>query len=753
MTTYRTYPALAAYIDRIGAEEINFRKFMIKVYHGDNYYHERCLIRLQEDGTITTTNKDFEPTEQEAVAIKAAMANAQFPISIHATEAQVKQLKRTLQSTSLLFEFYARPGGQVIMCQERAIIDGRKNYIPWSMWSDGQWRRMEPDCALPFWKPKLATDKKRIMIHEGAKTARMWDDLTRNKDKAAECAKHPWGKVLADYEHWGMIGGALAPHRTDYNELLRFKPTEVLYVCDNDHPGKTALKVVSRCYGHAIKGVMFDDRWPVAWDLADPFPDTAEFWGKAKNDEPLWLGPRLDKLIQPATWATEKVPPPKGEKGRPTTVISREFSEEWYHCITPEIFVHRDWPADVLNAQEFNNKVRPYSDADDTARLLKSDAASKTAILKYSPARKSGIFHDATGSRYINTHMPSPIEAKKGEGVKPWQDYLEHLCLDDGDRHELAKWVATLIAKPAVKMHYGLLMVSETQGIGKGTLGERILAPLVGHHNTSYPNEKEIVDGNFNYWAAHKRLAVVHEIYQGHSSKAYDTLKSIVTDRYMTVYKKYQAPYEMENWLHIMACSNSMRALKLSMDDRRWFVPKLTSKKKTQKYWNDFNYWLEQCDGLAAIKYWAEQFVRKHGHVATGDDAPWSSTKRALIEESYSTGQLLVAQFLDRLKLEKADQPIFVLDTDLVTLIKDFVHEGRNSDRLERPATVRKIAKAQGWHISEHRAQVREWGTLCSHARILAVSPEVASRLPSQLQAEGKKPEPVSQLAQAWFAN
>ena len=37
-------------------------------------------------------------------------------------------------------------------------------------------------------------------------------------------------------------------------------------------------------------------------------------------------------------------------------------------------------------------------------------------------------------------------------------------------------------------MLYGLLLVSETQGVGKTTLGERILAPLVGWHNVSVPD-------------------------------------------------------------------------------------------------------------------------------------------------------------------------------------------------------------------------------------------------------------------------
>ena len=43
-------------------------------------------------------------------------------------------------------------------------------------------------------------------------------------------------------------------------------------------------------------------------------------------------------------------------------------------------------------------------------------------------------------------------------------------------------------------MSYGVLLVSETQGVGKSTLGEAILTPLVGEWNVSFPNEKQVTD-------------------------------------------------------------------------------------------------------------------------------------------------------------------------------------------------------------------------------------------------------------------
>jgi hypothetical protein len=64
-------------------------------------------------------------------------------------------------------------------------------------------------------------------------------------------------------------------------------------------------------------------------------------------------------------------------------------------------------------------------------------------------------------------------------------------------------------------MKYGVLLISEQQSVGKSTLSEKILRPLVGEHYVSIVSESEIVDSNFNGWAAHKRLPITHEIYQG----------------------------------------------------------------------------------------------------------------------------------------------------------------------------------------------------------------------------------------------
>lgn len=612
--------------------------------------------------------------------------------------------------------------------------NGAKAYVPWVMLSNGDWVSMEPDGGLPFWKPRKATGPgAKIMIHEGAKAASFVDRLIQNK------ADHPWIEELSQYEHWGQIGGALAPHRTEYDELSRESPTEVIYVCDNDQPGAAALQKVSRCWGKSLKGINFGKAFPPSWDMADPIP--ANLISKAGR----YIGPSLREMTEAATWATDKVPNGSG-KGAPITVMKTEFVEEWMHCVTPEVFVHKDWPNRVLTTTEFNNRVAPFSDVDETARILKKHFASKAAVLKYVPGEQPGIYGGSSSGLYINTFLPTNIKSEKGDDA-PWIDFMKALIPDDGDRFELLRWIATLVARPDIKMLYGVLMISEMQGVGKGTLGEKVLAPLVGDTNVSFPSEQEIVESNYNYWLAHKRLAVVHEIYAGNSSKAYNKLKSTITDKNLTVQKKYQANYDVENCIHVYANSNSFRAIKLSMDDRRWFVPKVSEEKRPPEYWEAFNVWLTQEGGLSIILAWAIDFVETHGPVPRGADAPWSALKKTIVEEAYSPGQMIISRTLETFKLAVDEGQIpadaYLTDLDLVTVVRNELYEGRHNDHLERPATARAVAKAAGFFIGETRAQVKNWGSTQVGARVISLDAATANAIPSTL---GGRPMDLGKL-------
>src|SRR5262245_6644919 len=275
------------------------------------------------------------------------------------------------------------------MCQERRDTADGKIYVPWTMFAsegkENRWRQMEPDGPLPFWKPAKRRQLGNIMVHEGAKTAQFVDCLINDATKRAERRKHPWANELAGYEHWGAIGGALAIHRCDYDELHREKiEGHVVYVCDNDGPGKEAVRTFSRMYGGLLYAIRFDDRFKQGWDLADPLPDC--LYSKVGT-----VSSRLLAMAEAATWATVIVE--RHGPGRPGHALSKHFQSEWCHTVNPEKYSHTRLTqyAFVTEAQ-FNNYVRPFSHIDNTARLLKESYHNKAVTIKYDPSRAPGIF-------------------------------------------------------------------------------------------------------------------------------------------------------------------------------------------------------------------------------------------------------------------------------------------------------------------------------------------------------------------------
>jgi hypothetical protein len=104
-----------------------------------------------------------------------------------------------------------------------------------------------------------------------------------------------------------------------------------------------------------------------------------------------------------------------------------------------------------------------------------------------------------------------------------------------------------------------------------------------------------------------------------------------------------------------------------------------------------------------------------------------------------SPGQLLVAQTLDRIRSEMNGHPVLISDASLVQLIKDQVYEGRHNDRLEKPATVRRVAKNRGWFISNGRAFVKDWGTLSAGPRLICSDQNEAMTSPGELAKAGRE--------------
>lgn len=707
-------PAIQTYLRRVSATVRSMRRAVVQAREG-GYSRDLATIMLNQDGEIKVSVRDgedlaeYDPTDAEREAIRVATKGAPFPeLRPVATIRNPPPVVREAAADDLL-EFRDNDGN-IVMLQVRVVRNGERSYTPYTFWSDGQWRPLEPEGPLPLWGIDQLKLRSSVILHEGAKAARhvRWMAEAQTPDAKKALAEHPWGDNLQHAAHLGWIGGALSPHRTDWSVLARAGVKRVIIVADHDEPGVSAVPKIAkllRSYASEVWVIRFDGRFPVSFDLGDPFPKTLF---KGGGCVPLrYVGPSFNECLEPATWATRVGSPAAGAgRGRPATppvYLRKEFAAQWYMWIgeNKTLYIPRHDPTRMNAAEQFNAQNAPFCDGYNIAALFKVQAydAAVQAVV-YEPGEPP-IINDR-GIRSLNTWTPTRVLAAGGD-IAPFELFLTNLFPIADDRWEVKRWTATLIALPRVRMRYGLLLASTAQGVGKTTFCEKVLRSLIGERNCSAPSAKDVVESQFNGWLGCKRLVYVNEIYEGKSWTAYNKIKTYITDDLVQMNEKFMPSYPVRNWAHFALCSNSELALLMDEQDRRFLVPTLTEQTQPPRYWIDFHEWLAG-EGLGVIRRWAEEFVKHPGHaVGPGDHAPMSSRKRQMIEDSRSAEERLVFDLAAAAHGRAADggQPVVLAEADVIDWL-----QLRPGARDFKANIVRKWLRAANLHISPHRLKV-----------------------------------------------
>lgn len=685
--------SVAAYLQRIGAEPRSLRTAVVKEIQG-SYWRDVAKITINtKKGTIDAP-PEYAPTQAEELALHADITTSEWPEYVKLGKSYELPDELKLVDPKNIYRIIDKDG-KLAMIQWRIdspMFEGGKRYVPFTFWSDGQWRKAEPEGLLPLYGMDKVEGHTTVFIHEGAKAAQSVQEMVEAKtpEDAERLKNHPWGRELQGAAHVGWLGGALNPSRTDFSELAKMGVKIAFIVADNDSPGRQAIPhIAKRLKGITTFSIEFTQNWPVSFDLADEFPK--KMWYEDVDDgKRHYKGPAFRHCMHPATWATDLVANPTGQ-GKPTPQLRKEFAELMVWCEETDTYVCKEIPQINYHSQIFNGMVMPFSHVTNTSQLIQRHYDGRKNKLCYRPDTSDRVVTDR-GTSAINLHVPTDIRAVEGDAGE-WLAFLDYLFPLAEEREQVKRWCATLIARPDTRMLWGLLLVSEQQGMGKSTLGERILAPLVGMHNAGFPGERDMVESQFNGWVANKRLVVVGEIYTGHSFKAYNILKSYMTDKNIEVNEKFKRPYTIENWAHIVACSNSLKALRIEETDRRWFYPQVHDVPWPRERWDQFYKWLDG-GGLTIIMHWAKTFEGEY--VRRGEHAPMTEAKKKLIKES--KGEIL-NHFVDILEGIGSEEVIALAINDVIEYMR-----GKFTGKVyETPLQFRKEALSEGWSVYEER--------------------------------------------------
>lgn len=700
-------PETSKYLSRINAEPRSLLKAAVKEQIGD-YWTDLAIIKFNKDGEVSAP-PGYEPSSAEIELIKNEFLTIEWPSQSY-INLEDKNLPSiyTEADPKDRFEFFDL-GGNLTMLQVKFVKKGQKSYVPITKWSDGEYRFVEPENKLPLFGLETIKDHSTVFVSEGANAARICHKISIGE---GEYKNHPWHKELSEAASVGFVGGALSPSRTDWSVLKKKGITRVYILADNDSAGRSAVPKIARELNCPTFVVQFTDQFPTSFDIADEFPKQMF---TELNGYKYYNGPSFREVTHPATWATNlvEVLDEKTKKIKHIPVLRDHFKTEWSYIEEYEFFINNSFPEIIRKPESLNSMLMPFSDSKRTSELLLQVYNGRTPKLTYRPDIK-GRRVVANGETAINVYVPPTIKPQPGDAT-PWNEYLKYLIPDDDECYQFKRWAATLVARPDIRMSFAVLLVSNETGIGKSTVGEKVLAPLVGMNNSTFPSETDIVESTFNSWLKNKRLAVVHEIYSGSSFKAVNKLKSFITDKFVEINEKFMTPMRMENFIHIMACSNSENALKIDGKDRRWFIPSVSEERWPPEKFDEFFAWLSQ-GGLSIVAHWAETWG---DYVKPGERAPMTKRKGDIIDDSRSIAEkealdLYVGIVSHNLEVAVSSNDLF----DWATYkVKGTVYD--------KPKDLQRLAKEQGFTVLNGKDRMYLRGRL----QPILVSPKLAERI------------------------
>jgi hypothetical protein len=202
-----------------------------------------------------------------------------------------------------------------------------------------------------------------------------------------------------------------------------------------------------------------------------------------------------------------------------------------------------------------------------------------------SPDRKqyiNGITFDPSG----RPQEKGVLNLWKGFATKPapgdWTLMREHIlyviCKNDRERFEyLINWLARMLQQPDTQGETAIVLKGG-EGTGKGTLAKALLY-IIGHHSLAISNSKHLT-GNFNSHLRDCVFLFADEAFFAGDKASIGSLKSLITEPYLTVEAKYQNAVQIPNFLHILMASNEEWVVPASLDARRFFVLEVPDDKK-----------------------------------------------------------------------------------------------------------------------------------------------------------------------------
>ena len=243
------------------------------------------------------------------------------------------------------------------------------------------------------------------------------------------------------------------------------------------------------------------------------------------------------------------------------------------------------------------------------------------------------------GDNAVNIWMPpSSALGSADEGyTQMFLDHIEYLCPVEAERERFLDWLAHIQQQPGELVHSHYLMIApNTQGIGRNWLASLLSRVWAGNVALSV-NFSGIMSGSFNGDLSERTLAVVDELHEGGGGMwaLAEGLKTELTREHRLINPKYGRQHLEFNCIRWLMFSNSMMALPLTTDDRRFWVIENPSTARNVEYYERIYGALKDPSMVSSVRAWLAE--RNLIRFKPGERPVQNAVKREMIANSLST--------------------------------------------------------------------------------------------------------------------
>lgn len=209
--------------------------------------------------------------------------------------------------------------------------------------------------------------------------------------------------------------------------------------------------------------------------------------------------------------------------------------------------------------------------------------------------------------------------------------------LNETERRWLLEWLAYPVQHPGAKLATAVLSYGMQQGTGKTLLGQTMQC-VYGDRNTATISMEHLYS-EYNDWLVDKQFIVGEEITGTEKRRQADQLKALITQKTVTISKKYEHPFTLRDTANYYLTSNHLAALYMESTDRRIFVNHVNTDPLPPDFYREYERWLANGGADALMYHLLKQDVSMFNPQG---QAPITEAKQVLITDAQNNAEVFV---------------------------------------------------------------------------------------------------------------